>query len=243
MLVSLKRLWFRLLCPVVFLVVLAAPVLSADPVINAPATVPVYNLVTISTPTAANSYHWLVIGVGPVNYRALGNGSEIIWTGPPGNYLVVLVVVNANGTKDTNKATVVIGDAPNPPDPGPGPLPPDPDPPIPPVDPKWQITLFHNSNDLDNYTQEQLAMLQGLKFRKALVEEGHNFIGSYDIQSPLVKERATTNLAQWFAAVKGKTMPVVALAPKDGGAIQVFPLTTKVNFTSLLKTTKQEPKR
>jgi hypothetical protein len=240
MLASLKRSWFRLLCPVLFLAVSAAPALCGDPTIDAPATVKVYSLVTVSSSTPAVSYHWLIVGKTATPFRSVtADGSEIVWTGPPGTYLVTLVVVNSNGTQDTNNTRVVISDDPNPPEPDP--IPPEPDPPVPPVDPKWQIAFFHNSNDLDNYTQEQLAMLQGLKFRKALVEEGHNFIGSYDVQSP-TKDRQATTLAQWFAAVKGSKTPVVALAPKDGGTIQVFSLTTKSALTTLLKTTRQETK-
>jgi hypothetical protein len=217
------------------LVAVARDALSAE--ITVPSSVADHSLVIASTRTPGKTHTWVVIdqsGSHALMFEGRVSGnvtSTIAFTGVPGQYVVFLTVVDVQGNMSYAGSVVTIGG---------GPVPPPPPPPPPPPDQRWQIVFFHNSNDLDNYAPAQLSMLQGLKFRKSLVEKGHTFVGSYDVQSvPSVS--SATGLAQWFSAVKGKSMPRVALAPKDGGTIQDFPLPENAaDLLKLLENTSQE---
>ena len=111
------------------------------------------------------------------------------------------------------------------PDPEPDPTP-EPDP-IP-VDQKYSIAFFGESNDLDDgkLTPDQMLMFTSLTFRHELESNGHSFVGALDTNQckdgkcGIVSQR----LKPWYSAIAGQKMPCVALAPIDGGTIKCYPL-------------------
>jgi len=149
----------------------------------------------------------------------------------PDKYLVSVVAGN-----DYGEIIIQVGD------PGPDPpLPPDPpDPPGP--DTKFQVAIFHQSDRLDNMSRERIALVSGRKFRDELTSRGHSFVGGFDADAltaytkqectardcpPAPSRPLPSNLGlspAWWQAIKGHSLPVVAIAPKEGGPIMVFPL-------------------
>ncbi len=102
------------------MLLLAVPARAAE--IIAPSQVEPHNLVDVSTEDAGTGYAWFVLGprgmerwvpTGPLN-------RSVAFTGPPGEYTVMLVVLTEGGGLDQGFAVVVIGD-PEPPPPPPDP--------------------------------------------------------------------------------------------------------------------------
>lgn len=115
-----------------------------------------------------------------------------------------------------------------PPGPGPGPTPPDPGPepkPEPQPDPQptkhWQVAFFLESNNLDNLTAAQQALLASLLVRKDLEAKGHRLVGVFDPDS--AGTVTDPGLKAWFQAAASKA-PCVAIAPMEGGTIRVYSL-------------------
>jgi hypothetical protein len=194
----------------------------------------------------------------------------LFFTGEKGDYYIDAAVMWLENGKirwtPLSKKVTVTGE--NPPLP---PVPPGPEPPLPPVPPEpepppvveeWQICLFTDKEREDNLPEEQVILLNGLKFRDELKEKGHKFLGCFNASSkaksswPLVKKEGCyyTPRGQkicadqwvrvpsgvppdWWESVDGKPLPRVAFAPKDGGPIQSFPLPkSRDEFWSLLET-------
>lgn len=109
------------------------------------------------------------------------------------------------------------------PEPGPEPTPdpqPEPKPEPQPVK-HWQVAFFVESNDLDNLSADQKAMLASLQARKDLEAKGHRLLGVLD---PDAAATATDPaLRPWLEAAKGKA-PCLAIAPLEGGTIRILPL-------------------
>lgn len=180
-------------------------------------------------------------------------GHALFWVAKSGSYTLTAIVVNwQSHTWTPLVKEVVVTEGPTPPVPPTPPTPPNPPvpptPPPPPVPKTWQIMFFHQSDRLDNTPDPQLEMLVGLAFRHELVAKGHNFRGSYDIDALAALDKACqgnrcptgaklpAELAPWFEAVKGASMPRVAVAPADGGDIRSFPLPSSApEFYKLLE--------
>jgi len=110
----------------------------------------------------------------------------------------------------------------------------------------WQVKLFTDKDLEDNLTMDQVALLNGLKFRDDLKERGDLFLGQYNITADVVrswplkqyKKGCETGKCyftvehappeelgqEWWDHVRGKEMPRIAFAPIEGGQIQDFPL-------------------
>lgn len=105
-----------------------------------------------------------------------------------------------------------------PPNPGPNP---GPEPGPEPKPTYWQVAFFVESDNLDNLTPAQQSLLASLLVRKDLEAKGHRLVGIFD---PDAMETATDPaLKPWFSAAQRKA-PCMALAPMEGGTIQIFPL-------------------
>jgi hypothetical protein len=83
--------------------------------------------------------------------------------------------------------------------------------------------IFYRDSDLWKLPREQRSLLVSRTFRKNLVERGHVLLeiledNVYSL-SNLPKE-----YKPWVQATEGLPMPVMAFAPKEGGAIKVIPL-------------------
>lgn len=138
----------------------------------------------------------------------------------PGRYLVWVMVSTKDGLQYAEHI-VVVGTSPDP-DPDPDPDPPDPDPPNP--NAKWQVMFFQKSDKLDNYDRQWRTMLAGRKFRDELEAKGHSFEGAFDRDAVGDAFAENKKYKPWWAAVKGDSLPRVAIAPIDGGTIRDYPL-------------------
>lgn len=128
---------------------------------------------------------------------------------------VVLIAAGCQGdTVALAREALVIGGGPTPPDP---PRPPDPKP----VPGEKQVALIAESGSLDRLPPAQRALLASLSLRQELSSRGHRLLGVLD---PDQAAHAPAAYAPWFQAAQGKPLPAVAVAPKGGGTIEVFPL-------------------
>jgi len=152
--------------------------------------------------------------------------------GQPGEYRVI-VDWNYQTNQFVEHMVVVEGNV-NPPLPPNPPNPPDPPPPNPTA--KWQVMFFLESTDADDLSAGQIELVSSLTFRQSLDASGHRFMGRYDRNS-VMETRSTCNgvtcrpylavksdLAPWWGAVKGDSLPRLAIAPIDGGDIRDFPM-------------------
>lgn len=114
--------------------------------IIAPAMAPEHSLIKAESSETGKAHFWFIVGprmfetwqpVAPAN-------QAIVFTGPPGSYMVMLAVLQEDGTASQSQTTIVIeGDRPKP-DPKPDPDPPPPPPP-PVTDP--YVTLIEERDD------------------------------------------------------------------------------------------------
>lgn len=141
------------------------------------------------------------IHIVPITFKDF-DGKEVTFQ----NYL-------GSGDIDEKATFKVLGGTP--------PIPPPP-PPVPTPGGPYQVMLFYEWGQLDNLPQRQQELLTSLTIRDSIVQQGHVFLAAYD--RSFVDSGKPADKAAWFRAVAGKTFPVVAFAPKDGGAIQVEPL-------------------
>jgi hypothetical protein len=121
-------------------VIPTAPTWAADgPVISGPEKSPAFKQVRLSLQGDADDVDWVVFPIGKADGERFGDkGASYTFTGPPGEYQVLVTLVKANKLSHATKV-VVIGEPgpvpiPVPPGPSPGPNPnPTPNPtPVPP---------------------------------------------------------------------------------------------------------------
>jgi hypothetical protein len=152
--------------------------------------------------------------------RSVDGGRTIhIWA-PPGSYTVELITTRLQidwdkktwqFLQDEHTAAIVVK--------GVGPEP-GPDPPVPPQPGgKWEVMLFYEADQLDNYPEPQRQLLTSLKLRDELTSAGHLFYRVVEAGA-LTANVAGSGWEPWFNAVKGDPMPRVAIRPRGGGAIK-----------------------
>ena len=115
------------------------------------------------------------------------------------------------------KATFEVKEGPDP-GPGPGPLPIG----------KKQLMLFYEADKLDDYPEAQRQILTSRQFRNTLQTQEH-VLHEIVEAAALNQQNISEEKKLWFSKVKGLSLPVVALAPKDGGTIKVLPLPANIN--------------
>lgn len=144
-------------------------------------------------------------------------GRSWVWTGPPDTYAVWVTFFDPDTGIQEDVGSCVVGNPPNPPDPpNPGPGGP------------YQIMMFYDGDQLDNYPKDQRFILTSLKYRKDLEAKGHVLL------EVLEKAAISKGGSPFLDAVKGKTLPRIAFAPKDGGTnVLDYPL--PANYEELLK--------
>jgi len=113
------------------------------------------------------------------------------------------------------RETIQVGE----PEPGPDPPNPGPTPGGP-----WQVAIFHESDNRDNMSSDQLELLVGLGFRDEIEADGHRWVASFDVDELGPSGVVPARVRPFFQAAKDHAKPCVALAPVDGGAIQCYPL-------------------
>jgi hypothetical protein len=137
---------------------------------------------------------------------------------------------------------ILVGPAPPDPEPDPEPDPdpdPEPDPMPPDPDRKWQITIFHQSSDLDNMDIDQRELISGLRWREEFEEDGHNFVGGYNVDSVVECEARggscpypwSANVMPFWRTARGTDTPSISIAPNDGdgGEVITRPLPNSVD--------------
>jgi len=137
----------------------------------------------------------------------------------PGRYLLKLHLIEDGKFKIAATEVIVEGDG----DEEDGDDEDGPDPPEPPQPDRgpWQVLFLCESKNQPGMTVQQNALLKGLAIRERLKKAGHVFRASLDDHS---LADGGSEWSAWQTAVDGKSRPLVALAPVDGGDIVVHPL-------------------
>ncbi len=136
----------------------------------------------------------------------------------PGKYLVKMHLLR-DGKLEIAPFVITVGGTP--PDPGPGPDPPEPDPPTP--GPR-QIAFMVENTTLQDLPRPQQTLLASKVFREELAQQGHVILGFLDKDATDGSEEIPDKYKQWYKAAKGKPVPLLMIAPKDGGTIVTHPL-------------------
>jgi len=168
--------------------------------------------------------------------------NTLVFTGTSGKYIVIFDAVllqditfkDGDGNtvtipaykgkiKDRANCEIVGGSEPDPgPDPQPGPVGP------------YQIAMFYEADQLDNYPAAQRALLTSLKYRQDLVKEGHVFLEVFEAAAI---QGSSPRYKAFFDAVRGDALPRIAFAPKAGGKVVDYPLPE--NWEALQKLLKE----
>jgi hypothetical protein len=200
------------LLPILLLLATAGLARSADVEIVVPANVPAYKLVDVSTPADGTGFAWFILGPdrGFADWRPVAaNKSAIVFTGPPGQYTIMLVVARADGTLDQANAVVTIGE---------NPVPPPPPPPPPPTPGKRFVLVVAESKIR---TANQAAVLHAL--HKYADTKGHSF-------SPRDKDEtdARGNALPWLVKYRekiqaaGVSLPAMVVIEGEDGSGDVL---------------------
>jgi hypothetical protein len=162
---------------------------------------------TVKTLPAPEGIHiWAKPGTHTVSYRGVWIATVPVTLA---DGTVVQVLQGFGFLDESATFTVKGGTGPNPP------LPPDPG-------GKWQMMLFYEADRLDNYPEPQRQLLTSRVVREQLTSDGHRF--RKVVESAALSGTASAEFEPWFKAVRGKTLPRVAIAPVEGGAVREFPL-------------------
>lgn len=104
-------------------------------------------------------------------------------------------------------------------------------PPPPPPNNRWQIVMFYDGNQLDNYPPSQQSLLRSLELRNRLEAAGHKVVRIVEYGS--LGSGFPAKLEPFVRAVVNKPMPQLAVAPLKGGQVQTRPLPT--DYDALIK--------
>ena len=99
------------------------------------------------------------------------------------------------------------------------------DPPVPPNPTPagpYQIMMFYDADQLDNYPQDQRALLTSLAVRKRLQSEGHTVLEI--LEAKALRDGVPSKFKPYVDAVLNDPLPRVAFAPMDGGKVVDFVL-------------------
>lgn len=169
-------------------------------------------------PAGDNVYH---IWAKPGKYKIVASGVWVLTSELDVNGTKVPVLVDFGQYSYVKTFVVGEGDQPNPPDP---PTPGGP----------YQVVLFYQPDQLDNYTPDQRQILNSQAYREKLKAAGHLLLGVLpDNAAPSPQSK----FAPFYRAVSGDPMPRLAVASKDGGKVVDFPLpATVAELDALLAT-------
>jgi hypothetical protein len=161
---------------------------------------------------------WVVFAEGflPVMPTTMDGGKAIFFQGTPGIYGVVFFP-SGDGQPSITRVVLEGGSPPDPPDP---PDPPGPDPPTP--GGKWQMIFFNKAEELFKYPLGQQELLTSLVVRDKLKEEGHSLLRVLDDNA--LRDGVPSKYSAFVEEAIGKSLPLIVVAPKDGGKVKSFPL-------------------
>jgi len=187
---------------------------AADPVITVLPKVPEYTLVHVASDIVPDE--WNIIGPNGlleqnVDWVSKGVVSDIVFTGVPGRYYIVIGYTTANGEHLVKSATVLIE--------GDGPVPPPPPPPPPPPLSKLWVVFVYESNDVDDKYPWLGNIISSQKIRKL---KSDNVSLLYVDKDELdEKDDVPVNTRAWikYASDNDLVLPVMFLANQDGKII------------------------
>ena len=163
-------------------------------------------------------YVWAPPGSHSVTYTGFWlHLKEITFKDGDGNEITIMSYLGHGSINEGSKFTVLGGTVP---------------PPLPPLPTgAKQLVFFVAAENLESLPEGQQAILTSLAVRKNLADLGHVF--SQVIDDDQIKEGVAPKWIPFILAVAGDTLPRVAIAPVDGGAVEDFPLPE--NYDGLLK--------
>ena len=246
------------ICLLVVLTLIVLPLSCKSQTIEGPDQVEVMHpawLTFSGIPATASTAIW-PSDVATTDPTHIAPRSILFWAKEPGTYTIQGLAVD-HGTSYLAllvKKITVVGDIQPPDDDDEGlPLPP------PNSEVKWQVKLFTDKDKEDNWPTEQVAVLNGLKFREELTARGDRFLGSYNISPkvqatwplksskacvrdrygnqtcyvvPVPSPPADSGIGDaWWDAIRGDPLPRIAVSPIDGGLVQDFNLPANLNDT------------
>ena len=103
------------------------------------------------------------------------------------------------------------------------------------------MMFFYEWGQLDNLPPRQQEILTSLTARDQIAAAGHVFQAAYD--RSFVDSGKPEKHAAWFRAAKPMSGPLIAIAPKDGGVVQVFQLPDSMEAVMKLLENPTEVKR
>ena len=192
----------------VCLSVFCSPLL-AEISIDGELTRPPYSLIRLKAGGESQSFAWSVVNSELLiaEFAVLDSGREVVFTGPPGRYLVTLVGMREGGI-DLLQRSVVIGVAPTPnptptpvPTPIPQPTPPGPTPPKPDFD-KGKFDLARQTYDWCQVLTQHRDVADELADNFERVANGIHGDGAGSRSIP-TKEAAQAEIRKLNAAVLG----------------------------------------
>jgi hypothetical protein len=174
---------------------------------------------------------WIVLPPSE-NFDVIASGQRAYFSGErPGTYNFAIVRYDAANGQQRVLASVrvIVGDGEDPPDPDDGDDE-DPDdgddenPPLPPPGSKYRVAVIFEKDDLDEMPPAQAILLSSLTFRERLETAGHKVVALVDQHIEGPDGERPSELAKYFDAVEGDTLPRICLEPIGGGQVIDFPL-------------------
>lgn len=218
------------LTTLILLAVLTSPLVAEIDVpeeIQSPPN-PIVATVDADIPEGAQSKgRWEIEGGAEAQFIKANGNTVYIWA-QPGEYVLSYTGMWVDFDAKTfdfieEQASVLVTteDTPDP-DPEPDPDPdPDPDPEPDPAD-EYQVLILHDADMLSRLPRAQRDILISRKRWQQLEDAGHKLLRVFDVFD--AGEEASEHHQKFLDAMEGKTIPRVAIAPREGGTIETFPL-------------------
>jgi len=189
---------------------------AAEPVITVAPEVSEYTLVHASSSVVPDE--WKIIGPRGLLEQGTdwvynGVRENIVFTGVPGRYYVVVGYTTQEGVHSAVAATVKISGVG--PEPGPEPVPPPPPPPL----KKLVVVFVYESNDVDDQYPWLANILVTQKIRKLASDKVRLYYADKDEVDEEGNLPANTKAWLEYAVKNNLTLPVMFLANQDGRII------------------------
>ena len=170
-------------------------------------------------PGVGNTVHvWAKPGTYTLSFSGLWiHLKEVKFKDGDGNEITIMSYLGHDYINDKANFTVLGGT--------------EPDPILPQPTGKKQLVFFVAEEDLESLPSGQQAILTSLSVRKDLADRGHVF--SQVIDDDQIKQGVSAKWLPFIKVVSGDTLPRVAMAPVDGGAVEDYPL--PATYDELLK--------
>ena len=92
----------------------------------------------------------------------------------------------------------------------------------------FSVCIVERETDRTALSDAQLAVIDGLAFRKAITGSGGTFIGCVDVAALGPGKKPAVSLVPWLKAAEGATPPVL-LVQRGTAKIKVYPITDEAS--------------